>query len=102
MEIEYRIASYILNGVFSHSEVMVNYVMKEFDISREECISILGSKSFNKTLDALIRLRDMVNEATMLNILGEIMYKGNHKEKMFAIEIVIYLLKHQYSHLKLL
>jgi hypothetical protein len=92
---EYLIAHYILNKDYSKPDELINDVANKFKLKREIAVMILDSRSFNRILDQMIKVKDTLLGIIVINGLARVIETGSIKEKMKAIDMLCYLYKHR-------
>ena len=88
---EYLIAHYILNKSYSRPDELINDVASTFKLKREEAIVVLDGRSFNKILDKMLKVKEMILGITIINGLAAILETGSIKQKLKAIELLDYI-----------
>jgi hypothetical protein len=83
-ETEIRIA----NAIASQEVCNIEEVCAKFDITREQAILILDSRSFLKLLNKLKRCRTNIALARGVNVLIEILENGNANERLAAFDLI--------------
>lgn len=90
---EYLIAHHILNQNYSSPAELINDVASKFKLKRGIAIVILDSRSFNKVLDKMLKVKETMLGIEIINALAGIIETGNIKEQLKAIKLLGYLYK---------
>jgi hypothetical protein len=84
---EYLIASSMINGECNN----LDDVARRFNMTRKQAAIIIDGRSFNRTLDKIIRAKRFLGEAALLNRLIDIIQNGSPERCLEAIQTVEYL-----------
>jgi hypothetical protein len=84
---EYLIASSMINGECNN----LDDVARRFNMTRKQAAIIIDGRSFNQTLDKLIRAKRFLGEVALLNRLIDIIQNGSPERCLEAIQTVEYL-----------
>ncbi len=81
----YYIVEHILKKEYGNPEKMIEDVMQEFKIDRQEAARILDSNAFNKMLDQRIRLKELSH---LSKVVEEAIQAGNIIEGKYVLKIL--------------
>src|SRR5687767_2957991 len=83
---EYLIATAMANGECKD----IYDVMRRFNLTRNEAVLILDSKSFNTILGKVIRANKVLGKAVLLNGLIDVIHNGKPEAVVDAIQTLEY------------